>query len=321
MFKYDSLKLNFSIIIPVYNRPSELQELLASLAEQTYDQPFEVIVVDDGSSVSLENEVLKYDNRLNVKYFYKDNSGPGLSRNYGMQRATGNYFLIFDSDCIIPQNYLKNVADYLLNNYSDAFGGPDAAHASFSTLQKAINYSMTAMLTTGGLRTGKSTRKYQLRSYNMGLSKKAFEQTGGFSAMRIGEDIDLTFRLWREQLTTQCIPNAVVYHKRRSSISQFYNQTYAFGKARPGLNSKYPGSAKITYWFPSLFLAGVIFISLTAVFGFYYPAMLYAAYFGIIFLDAGIRNKSLMVGLYSVLTTLTQFVGYGAGFVKGMLSR
>ena len=201
MVQFLALKTDFSIIIPVYNRSEELQELLVSLTAQTYTKPFEVIVVDDGSSTPLKTVAESFANKLDIKYFYKQNSGPGASRNYGMDKASGNYFLIVDSDCIIPENYLTIVSNHLDTNFTDAYGGPDTAHPSFTVLQKAINYSMTSFLTTGGLRTGRSTKMFQLRSFNMGLSRKAYEITGGFSDMRIGEDIDLTFRLWDNELS------------------------------------------------------------------------------------------------------------------------
>ena len=242
------MKLAYSIIIPVYNRPVEIDELLRSLTEQTYTDQFEIIIVEDGSTLTSEAIVSKYSNLLNVKYFYKENSGAGASRNFGMQRAIGNYFVIFDSDCIIPPHYLEEVNKALIQNYTDAFGGADAAHESFTVIQKAINYSMTSFLTTGGIRgSKKAIDKFQPRSFNFGISKKAFEATAGFSAMKIGEDIDLTFRLWEHNFETQFIENAFVYHKRRVTFQQFFKQTFAFGKGRPFLNKKYPKTSKITY--------------------------------------------------------------------------
>jgi glycosyltransferase involved in cell wall biosynthesis len=314
-----SIKLDFSVIIPVFNRSDELNELLGSLAVQNYVKPFEVIVVDDGSTTPLEEIVNTFKDRLNINYFYKENSGPGLSRNFGMQRASGNYFIIFDSDCLLPESYLQIVDNQLSKNYTDAYGGIDTAHESFTPLQKAINYSMTSFLTTGGLRRGKSTRKFQLRSFNMGLSLKAFEITGGFRDRRIGEDIDLSYRLWGHQLTTQCMEEAVVYHKRRSSLDQFFKQTYAFGNARPGLTKEFPASAKLSYWFPSLFILGILMSAMAGVFGFTQLGMLYGLYLITVFIDAIVQYKSLQVGLLSILTTLTQFMGYGTGFIRGMV--
>ncbi|WP_456377953.1 glycosyltransferase, partial [Lutibacter sp.] len=241
------MELHFSIIIPVYNRPQEIEELLASLTKQTYTKSFEVIVVEDGSSTSSKEIVQSFSSQLNSNYFFKENSGAGASRNFGMQKATGNYFIIFDSDCIIPPNYLVEVERALTANYTDAYGGADAAHTSFTTIQKAINYSMTSFLTTGGIRGNKkAVGKFQPRSFNFGISKKAFEKTKGFSNLKIGEDIDLTFRLWQHNFETQFIENAFVYHKRRATFRQFFKQTFAFGKGRPLLNKKYPKTAKIT---------------------------------------------------------------------------
>ena len=309
--------LSFSIIIPVYNRPQEIDELLQSLAQQYFEEDFQVIIVEDGSTISSEEMVIKHQKSLAINYFFKQNSGPGESRNLGMQRATGNYFIILDSDVVLPKYYLKEVKKALQTNFTDAFGGPDAAHKNFTPLQKAINYSMTSVLTTGGIRGKKqAVGKFQPRSFNMGLSKEAFQITKGFSNLKVGEDIDLTFRLWQNGLETQLIEKAFVYHKRRSSLKKFFIQTFAFGTARPRLNKKYPGTAKITYWFPSIFCIGLDVSILLVIFG--YPQLLfvYGFYFLLIFLDALQQNRNIYVAFLSVFTATTQFLGYGLGFLQ-----
>lgn len=316
------MDLHFSIIIPVYNRPQEIDELLLSLTEQNYSKNFEVLVIEDGSVIKSEELVEKYKSKLNLKYFFKENTGAGQSRNYGMERASGNYFIIFDSDCIIPNNYLVEVEKTLVLNYTDAFGGPDAAHESFSDIQKAINYSMTSFFTTGGIRgKKKAVGKFQPRSFNLGISKKAFVQTKGFSKMKIGEDIDLTFRLWQFGFDTQLIENAFVYHKRRSTFKQFFKQTFAFGKGRPFLNRKFPGTAKLTYWFPSLF---VIFVAVSVIFGLWFSPFVFnllGFYFVVIFIDSLVKNKKISVAFLSIVTTIVQFFGYGLGFLNGQFSK
>jgi len=311
------LKLNFSIIIPVYNRPKEIDELLESLTKQDFSDDFEVLVIEDGSINKSDKIVEKYKNELDLKYLFKENSGAGESRNFGMQNASGNYFIILDSDVIVPSEYVSEVKKALENNFTDAFGGPDAAHKSFTALQKAINYSMTSVLTTGGIRGKKqAVGKFQPRSFNLGISKKAFEKTQGFSEMKNGEDIDLTFRLWENSFETQLIENAFVYHKRRSTLKQFFTQTFGFGTARPILNRKYPQTSKLTYWFPSLFILGLGLAILISILGFPFLLDFYGLYFILIFIDSLIQNKNLQVAFYSILTTLIQFLGYGLGFLK-----
>lgn len=313
------MDIQFSIIIPVYNRPQEIDELLASLTKQTYTKKFEVVVVEDGSENISKDIVNHYSKDLNIQYFLKNNTGAGASRNFGMQHAKGNYFVIFDSDCIIPPNYLIEVENALNKKYTDAYGGADAAHESFTTIQKAINYSMTSFFTTGGIRgSKKAIDKFQPRSFNLGISKKAFEVTNGFSKMKIGEDIDLTFRLWKNNFETQFIENAFVYHKRRSTFKQFFNQTFAFGEGRPFLNKKYPGTAKITYWFPSVFSILLLLSTIFLIAGIPLFAFLFLFYFIIIFLDSLLKNKNIRVAFVSIFTTLIQFFGYGYGFLKGM---
>ena len=248
------MDLNFSIIIAVYNREDELNELLQSLTKQS-DSDFEVIVVDDGSKNSLEPIVNSFQSKLDIHYFYKKNSGPAQSRNYGMGKANGNYFIFLDSDTIAPKNYIKTIRRELMENFVDAFGGPDAADEHFTDLQKAISFSMTSILTTGGIRGGKKhIGKFQPRSFNMGISRKAFENTGGFGDLRIGEDPDLSMTLWEKGFETRLIPEAEVFHKRRTSLNKFAKQVYEFGVARPILNQRHPKYAKLTFWFPTLFL-------------------------------------------------------------------
>jgi glycosyltransferase involved in cell wall biosynthesis len=311
------LKLEFSIIIPVFNRPKEIDELLESLTKQDFSDDFEVLIIEDGSINKCDIIVERYKNQLNVKYFFKENRGAWICRNFGMQNASGNYFIILDSDVIVPHQYLSEVIKVLETNFTDAFGGPDAAHKSFTPLQKAINYSMTSVLTTGGIRGKKqAVGKFQPRSFNFGLSKKAFENTNGFNDLKIGEDIDLTFRLWENDFETQLIENAFVYHKRRSNIQQFFKQTFAFGTARPKLNKRYPRTVKITYWFPSIFSIGLDISLILAIFGYHQLLYCYGFYLSLIFLDSLFINKNLAVAFLSIFTSLTQFLGYGLGFLQ-----
>ena len=249
----------FSLIIPVYNRPDEVDELLESLSKLGYNEKFEIVIVEDGSSVKCEEVIHKYNNKLTVSYYYKENSGPGDSRNYGMKMANGDYFIIFDSDCIIPKEYLTEVSNALKKSYVDCFGGPDKALSSFSDIQKAINFAMTSFITTGGIRGGsEKIDKFQPRSFNMGLSRKAFETSNGFGDIHPGEDPDLSFRLWNLGFETKLFPKAYVYHKRRIDWDKFSIQVNKFGKARPILNSWYPQYAKLTFFFPSFFIIGLL---------------------------------------------------------------
>jgi glycosyltransferase involved in cell wall biosynthesis len=311
------LKLNFSIIVPVYNRPKEIDELLESLTKQDFSDDFEVLIIEDGSTDTCKSIIENYTAQLDLKYYFKENTGAGASRNFGMQQAIGNYYIILDSDVLVPKQYLSEVSKALDTNFTDAFGGPDAAHQSFTPLQKAINYSMTSVLTTGGIRGNKkAVGKFQPRSFNLGLSQTAFSKTKGFANLKVGEDIDLTFRLWENGFETQLIESAFVYHKRRSTIKQFFKQTFAFGTARPQLNKRYPETAKLTYWFPSLFIMGFDISVIAIFFGYWQLLAFYGFYFGLIFIDSLFQNKSIKVAFLSIITTFTQHLGYGLGFLE-----
>ena len=307
----------FSIIIPVYNRPDEINELFDSLLLSTYKNDYEIVIVEDGSTITCKDIVNQYSNKINISYYFKENSGPGDSRNYGMKLAKGDYFIIFDSDCIIPNHYLSEVEKELKSNYVDCFGGPDKALKSFSNTQKAINFAMTSFLTTGGIRGGsEKIDKFQPRSFNMGISKKAFEISKGFGNIHPGEDPDLSIRLWKLGFETRLFSSAFVYHKRRIDWDKFSIQVSKFGKARPILNSWYPEYSKITYWFPSLFVIGLL-ISFGLLFILFdWGLKLYFLYFVLLFIVSSIQNKNPIIGLLSIVAVWKQFFGYGFGFLK-----
>lgn len=310
----------FSLIIPVYNRPDEVDELLESLSQLDYKEDFEVVIVEDGSSLRCDDVVRKFAGKLHLSYTFKENSGPGDSRNYGMLKAQGDYFIIFDSDCIIPKNYLTEVSKALNENYVDCFGGPDKALDSFSDIQKAINFAMTSFLTTGGIRGGsEKIDKFQPRSFNMGLSRKAFEASNGFGNIHPGEDPDLSIRLWNLGFQTRLFPNAFVYHKRRIDWQKFSVQVNKFGKARPILNSWYPQYNKLTFFFPSVFIIGFVFAVVLVIFNYDLMLQLYFVYFLVLFLVSTYQNKSFKIGILSIKAVWKQFFGYGTGFLESFL--
>ncbi|WP_127141688.1 glycosyltransferase [Flagellimonas marinaquae] len=314
------MNILFSIVVPVFNRPQEVRELLESLQKQDFQDDFEVVIVEDGSTERSEAVVEQFREHLQISYYYKENSGPGDSRNFGMQKAKGNYFIILDSDCMLPQQYLSEVDRELNADFVHCFGGPDAADTSFTVVQKAINYVMTSFLTTGGIRGGKKTvGKFQPRSFNMGISKTAFEKTGGFGQIHPGEDPDLTFRIWKTGFSSRLFPKAFVYHKRRIDWNKFYTQVNKFGMVRPILNKWHPGTAKPTYWFPTLFILGLGVAILAAFLGLWLPLFLYASYFLVLFLDAWIKTRSISVALLSIYAVFVQFIGYGIGFIKSTM--
>jgi len=315
------MKLHFSIVVPVYNRPEELRELLESLVSQRYDHPFEMVVVEDGSTRDAASVIGEYRDRLDLSYWQKPNTGPGDSRNFGMRKARGNYIILVDSDCILPPDYLQIVHEQLDKAYADCFGGRDAAHPSFNALQKAISFSMTSPLTTGGLRGSAGEQKnFQPRSFNMGLSKEAYQASGGFGRIHPGEDPDLSLRLVKMGYTIRYIPQAMVYHKRRIDFRSFYRQVKKFGLTRPILNRWHPGTGRLTYWFPTLFCLGLLASLLLPLFWrgpwAWIPLALYAAYLLLLGLLAGVQTRSLRVALLVLVAVPVQFCGYGLGFLK-----
>ena len=365
--------VRYSIIVPVYNRPDEVDELLQSLCEQDFTD-FEVIIVEDGSQVPCEDVCRRYEDRLDLKYFAKPNSGPGQSRNYGVERARGEWVIVLDSDVVLPKGYLAAVEESLSPNPSpvergddeseaspiggrlegaSAFGGPDTAHPDFTPVQKAISYSMTSFFTTGGIRGGKkkgALDKFYPRSFNMGVRRDVYQQLGGFSRMRFGEDIDFSYRIVEAGYQTALIPEAWVWHKRRTDFRKFFRQVYNSGIARINLEKRHPGTLKLVHLLPAVFTLGVIALLLLFLLGVglyvagewldasglrptdnmhqgvgsvlcvlaLLPLLLYSA---VIFVHSSIKNRSLRVGLLSIPAAFVQLMGYGLGFLKAWWKR
>ena len=315
----------YSIIIPVYNRPEELRELLDCLVSQTYKN-FEVVVIEDGSKLKADDVVASYQTKLEIHYFFKPNGGQGFARNYGFERAKGDYFIIFDSDALIEPNYLEIVEKQLNTDYVDLYGGPDTDHPSFSAIQKAISYSMTSIFTTGGIRGKKNNLggTFHPRSFNMGLSREVWQKTGGFQISRMGEDIIFSISALRLGFKSKLIPEAFIYHKRRTDFGAFFRQLNFFGRARINISRFFPDELKLVHFFPLVFTLGIVilpalwFISKPL---FIFVIVCYAIFKIAIFLDSMARNKSLKVAYLSVVAAFVQLTGYGTGFLKEGLKR
>jgi glycosyltransferase involved in cell wall biosynthesis len=309
------MKMRFSIIIPVYNRPQEVDELLESLCAQTL-KDFEVVVVEDGSKEKCDLVCEKYKDRLNLNYYFKTNSGPGPSRNYGAERSHGDYLIILDSDVIVPENYLEIIKEELDREPCDAFGGPDSAHPSFTPIQKAINYAMTSFFTTGGIRGGKRKMdKFYPRSFNLGIKKSVYEALGGFAPMRYGEDIDLSTRIFKNGYSCRLFPEAFVYHKRRVKFSSFFRQVKHSGEARVVLKNKYPETFKLVHLLPAAFVVGNLLLVMLGIFHHWLWFMPIVLYIIMVFVDSLVKNKEFKVAMLSVPAAYCQLFGYGLGFL------
>lgn len=312
--------MKYSFVIPVYNRPEEVDELLESLCHQTLSD-FEVVIVEDGSSVPCEAIVQKYADRLPVRYFSKPNSGPGQTRNYGVERAQGDYVIILDSDVVVPPAYLEAVEAELQAQACDAFGGPDRAHPSFSPTQKAINYAMTSFFTTGGIRGGKKKMdKFYPRSFNMGVRTEVYRQLNGFSDMRFGEDIDFSTRIFKGGYSCRLFPEAWVWHKRRTDFRKFFKQVHNSGIARIHLTKRHPGTLKLVHLLPALFTLGCLFFLIGSVFC-PWSLLPLVAFALIVGADATVAERSISVGLRAIVASYVQLLGYGSGFLRASWRR
>ncbi len=342
--------MRYSVIVPVFNRPDELDELLQSLCEQTVCD-FEVIIVEDGSEKTSKDVCDKFANILDLHYYYKENSGPGQSRNYGAERSKGDYLIVLDSDVVLPKDFLNEVDAELQQRDADAWGGPDTAHPSFTPVQKAISYSMTSFFTTGGIRGGKTKLdKFFPRSFNMGIRREVYLKLGGFSKMRFGEDIDFSYRIVEAGYQTRLFPKAWVWHKRRTDFRKFFRQVYNSGIARINLEKRHPGTMKLVHLLPMVFTVGVLLLSMSSLIFLLFsligaitskqpgcnmspilvsfgliaalvtisPLLFYSL---LIFVDSSVRHHSLKVGALSVPAAFTQLMGYGLGFIEAWWKR
>ncbi len=330
--------MKYSIIVPVFNRPDEVDELLESLCSQTL-KDFEVVIVEDGSQKPCKDVCDKYAGILDLHYYNKENSGPGQSRNYGVERAQGRFVIILDSDVVLPESYLEAIDSAISHQTSDivAWGGPDASHPSFTPVQKAISYSMTSFFTTGGIRGGKAKLdKFYPRSFNMGIRRDVYQELGGFSKMRFGEDIDFSYRIVEAGYQPRLFPDAWVWHKRRTDFRKFFRQVYNSGIARINLEKRHPGTLKLVHLLPTVFTLGVIGLILISAVGrvlMHYddvhrwfwlcaapwlPILLYSL---IICVDSSIQNKSIKVGFLSIPAAFVQLMGYGFGFIESWWKR
>jgi glycosyltransferase involved in cell wall biosynthesis len=315
----------FSIIIPLYNRPQEIKELLETLTLQTYKQ-FEVIVIEDGSVNDAADIVSAFTDKLDLKYFVKENAGQGFARNYAFERAAGDYFIIFDSDCLIPENYLEIVNHSLSQNWLDAYGGPDDAHPSFTDTQKAISYSMTSPFTTGGIRGNKKAigGQFHPRSFNMGISRQVWEKAGGFIITRLGEDIEYSIRIHSMGYKIGLIPDAKVYHKRRTNFLQFYKQIHFFGRARINIYKFFPGQLKLVHFFPAAFTLFLLFTAISNIFNWAITPLcniILLIFILLIFFHALVKNKSAKIAFLSLIASLIQLTAYGLGFMQDFWKR
>ena len=318
--------MKYSIIVPVYNRPDEVDELLESLTSQTL-KDFEVVIVEDGSKITCKDVCDKYANILHLHYYYKENSGPGQSRNYGVERANGEYVLIVDSDAVAPAGFMQAIDDELKRQPSDAWGGPDAAHESFTDVQKAISYAMTSFFTTGGIRGGKKQLdKFYPRSFNLGIRREAYLALGGFSKTRFskmslyGEDIDFSIRIYKAGYSCRLFPEAWVWHKRRTDFRKFWRQVYNSGYARINLWRMYPEALKPVHALPSVFTLGVVGLLVLAPFTCGWSLVLLLLYALLILIDSSIQSKSMKVGFLAVAAVFVQLIGYGIGFLESLFS-
>lgn len=309
----------YSIIIPVYNRPEEIDELLQSLTHQTYKN-FEVLIIEDGSDNDCKSIVDSYSNDLNTHYYFKENSGQGFSRNYGFERASGDYFIVFDSDCIVPPHYLEYVNQYLVFNNVDCWGGPDRSLPSFTPMQRAIDFSMTSFITTGGIR-GQSKRigQFHPRSFNMGIHRDVYRKTGGYKITRMGEDIEFSIRSSRTGFRTALIEKAYVYHKRRGNLKQFFDQLYFFGRARVNICRFYPDELKMVHLLPLLFTTGLAliipFFLIEPIIA-YSVITLYLIFSVLVFTLSYLKTGNLSVAFLSVITSYVQLIAYASGFIS-----
>lgn len=314
----------FSVIIPVYNRPAEVFELLTSLSHQTH-KDFEVVLVEDGSTIKADQVVSRFESVLSIQYFFQENQGQGFARNFGMGKAKGDFFVILDSDVILPPDYLSVLNQAIQERNLDAFGGPDAAAADFSNLQKAMDFAMTSFWTTGGIRGKlKDPSKYQARGFNMGVSRNVFETLGGFVDPNRGEDIEWSIRIKKAGFRLELVEEAFVFHKRKNTLFSFAKQAFSFGKNRVNVSRFHPEAIKLVHWMPTFFLLFLLSIIANGLFFqiYFIPHLLIlGVWAGLVIYSASWKYQSILVGDLALMTSMVQLCCYGAGLVVELFKK
>ncbi|MCB0667346.1 MAG: glycosyltransferase [Saprospiraceae bacterium] len=322
--------IRYSIIVAVYNRVDEVRELLASAEALVFDRSgFEFLFVDDGSTDGFREMIENYQSAsgLQVSAIYQANQGPGAARNHGMEEAAGRYFIFLDSDCMVPPHWISAIDEAIEQSGYDAFGGPDTFHPSFSPLLKAINYSMTSFLGTGGTRgSKKSIGKFYPRSFNMGVSRQIFEKIGGMNKLRHGQDMDFSARIYAAGYKVGLITDAYVFHKRRTSIWKFFKQIFNWGVARINLGRLHPSLLKPVHFLPSLILTGLIILLiislLTGIWWIWWVVGLgYALVCLTAFVQAFSQYRELKTAFLSIITLNIQVFAYGMGLLYALWQR
>lgn len=316
--------MRYSVVVPTFSRPGEVNELLASLQNQS-EKSFEVILADGSLDDSVKEVADRYRTQIPVRHLYHKGIGISDARNWGVREAVGTYVLFFDSDCVIPQDYFRNLSAFLAIHPADYFGGPDGAGEDFNPLQKAISYAMTSFFTTGGIRGRKRhVGEYQPRSFNMGIRRELFMQIGGFSGLKVSEDIDLSIRMQKAGFRAVLIEDALVFHKRRSTFYKFFRQVHSFGSGRIDLQLRHGDALKAVHLLPSVFVvylfAGLLlpFISAGFAAGWAFSLIAYAF---LVMIHSTCANKSILVGILSVYAAFLMLIGYGTGLLKAAFNR
>ena len=322
----------YSIIIPSFNRADELSELLKSFEQLDFPKDaYEVIIADDGSTDTTAELVKKFQDKksFTLTYCSQQNKGLGAARNLGMENAAGDFFVFVDSDVTVPPHWLNEIDLGLSREKADAFGGPDTYLDSFPALLKAINYSMTSFITTGGLRgkKGRKLAKFYPRSFNMGLSRKLQEKIGGFGNLRHGQDIEYSSRIIRSGAKVFFAEKAFVFHKRRTNLRRFLRQVFNWGIARINLYQIDPSMFEPLHAAPAAALILVLTVSAAAVFS---PLFFWLFKIGLVsgllvllfsMADAAIKYKQLKPSFYLPLVIPIQVFAYGAGFIYNFIRR
>ncbi len=318
-----------SVITPSYNRASELEHLMRSISAQSIDHNlFELIISDDGSTDDTEALINSWQEKasFSIKYISQENKGPGAARNHGLEKSIGELILFIDSDCEAHPKWIETIVDEYHKSEFDACGGPDGGKKDFTLLQKAIDYSMTSFFTTGGMRghSEKMISKFYPRTHNMGVKRDKYEAVGGFGNLRHGQDIEFSHRIRTSGGKIRFIKNALVYHRRRTSLRQFIKQVFNWGVARINLGKIDTAMLEPVHFLPSLSILLSLFIILIIYqldWGISEIFLLFFSPLSIICLLGALNKKDLRVFPILLLVIPIQIFGYGLGFLQAYIRR
>ena len=227
-----------TIVVPVYNRAQDIRSCLDSLFALEYpSDSYEIVVIDDNSSDSTVEVIKKYGVKLLENRF---NMGQSAARNLGASHARGDIIAFTDSDCIVSPRWLSELIPYFEDERNVLVGGYVGSYYRKTRLDRYEESNSPLNMGKKLLFGHGPESDFYVPTCNMLLRKKAYSSVGGFDeAMRVGEDVDLCWRLKERGFRLVYVPMGTVEHKHRNVFTETFKRRFEYGLSEPMLYSRH----------------------------------------------------------------------------------